>query len=656
MPETEQLRSNVYLLQKYDPTAHPTTFLDGDELSAEINRFNAERNIREAALLKMPPLVASPAEGQTWVRLLDKRKQLAERIEGHQKLFVERLQGGEGMTRYGACMYYIDRVSSGLVAEDTLSNLERLARSRRFYTPVVRDYISSQRLDLAAGVNIRLTQNGVTIGDLEKVRQNKALIPQFFFFMLEVYRIDRDQTLREVLTFNPDWAQEYPTITMFKARELMHGIDGLITLNRELIEAMRINTDPLWQEVTAKPVNLRRELVYVANEVNKALMNPDSVEAPIIRTIVDPFLDRDDYIGFAGLIIGTMTNDGDNSRRRKKELYRRSLNLLGHPQYGSFYRKVKNQLERLVDVEGNYHWLLSERDAEMLLEMSRLGEPIPEVTFENLARTIGHTFSISGNQQDFELDVDKISWGWVVKPKTAEIAFANSPKKFEVEVVFENEIGEEKFLYLEFDTTKRIFDWNFLRAPSDPLMTNMKQAAMHIGTAALADVYRQVLEERESKKAQQPSNISTEPSSAKPKEVYTPPKKEAIKKKNPPLMTPFLAALAESAEVETGIKRELILPEGEELEIMLQNIGVVDRPRAIEKILKFNQFGLGEFKALHTNRGQNKVFELKVDEDIRVIATPSNNSERGTGRFDVFGIWYWNDAFRGKNRQRIRDL
>lgn len=619
MAHPESNASRNPMEKVWENTYNPDAYLDEEELGKEVKRLNI-RLTSVRGILGDTSMVMSQALYGQWLHRYQKSVDSADMVDSYRDFFVQRSE--EPVTTAELLYMYAHYAGDKMVFDETLTDLDKFA-TRNIMPESVHGFVTVNRFARAAELNIKIGDAAVV--DFLIVKTNRTLIPALYFLLMESSRIRTDIAHQSVLLSNQDWiARDFPNLTMERLEATTHMVDGLIATPAEAIDS-GINTDALIKESKRKTLALRRGIYFVMSDVYRFFMNPDLDQAEVVRRIADSFLDRNDEIGPAAIVRGGVTD-----MARVKELYRKALIWSEDNQYGDFYKKVIRQLERIVEHTSRlYPIVLIDDDRNLFLDEQKIGKP--------LSTNIGRTPSFNMGAE-FSLDTDQIDWGSIIPPNTVVVKFKAVPsKEFIITLGFENELGEEKTLILDFNSSDSMFDWNFISPTDQPKMLSMWQAAMHIGSVVISQISKQV---------QDPESQTQ----------YTPKDKEA-KFPKPDVATPIMLTLAEATEVKSGVTSHINFPENEqELAALVVDLGTVDGQRAIAKIREFNEGGVGYFKPLNTKGVKNRVFELKVGDDIRVILTPAENGQEGIKSYNIIGIWYWKDAFKGANRRRIREI
>lgn len=644
---------------QWEQTYTPAAYLDEGELKNEGTRFYSELDRRNRSLEVMVVTSGSLKDVPRWEALMGRSRGAFYMLESFNEFFRGEL-AQDSVSLLSMLRGHAVLGSLKLFADDSLTDLARFSQVKGFPSSI-QGFIDYQRFEQAAEVNIEF--GGVSLKDFSGAEKRRSGIPELWSFILEMSTIRRDISHRSLLVHNQGWlAAEYPNLTMTRVESLTHILDAFIGLDLEIFESMaRISqadpdsAAPLKPEAYSRGLALKKGVDFVRSQAGKMILNPDLGQSDAIRAVTAPILDRDDELGFGVLALAGLETMSDI-----RSLYRKSIDLSEHPQYGSFYRKVRGRLEELLEFAAPYTGRLIDEELDLVLDTERINSFPRSTSIDQLGKTVGQIFSISSANRAFDLEPESLDWGLLIQPQAARIEFEASPKRFKIILNFTSMAEEERIVVLEFDTGKNSFEWSFMSLPEDPKMQVVKQAGLYIGASVLSHLHKQVTEEARIKKnTHNERPVPARQDKTKRPEDYTPEVREKQIKEIKPLgMASIMAAIAEHREElksDQGITRHIIVPEDEALETLLGNIGENDRSRVVKKIAEFNEFGIGHFKPLETNRGGNKVFEYKVD-DIRVILTLDDSSGNGAKRYNVFGIWYWKDAFKGKNRERIRQL
>lgn len=274
-------------------------------------------------------------------------------------------------------------------------------------------------------------------------------------------------------------------------------------------------------------------------------------------------------------------------------------------------------------------------------------------SFQDMGKIISSIFSKTSKIGLVPLEVD---WGPLIQPATVRfIHDIYNPHTFQVELSWENDLGELTELTMYFNTKKNMFDWSFIDPPTSPEMAGMQAICFVVTEKILQGLNHGVAARRE-------TAISTEIAKAEAKdrpaqkrerfddEIYQ--LRKDVKSQQRQAQTASTAQDNIPAAPETTQIRKLILvPDGKIPQGFLTSLNAPDRETILQGIRDFNERGVGEFKRKRMRGREGDIlYGLRVNcsapKGARVLVREVESKQTGSRSFEIVDIRYRKDIYK----------
>lgn len=548
-----------------------------------------------------------------------------------------------------ANLTFLVRSATSLLLSEEMKNQETIAKNCGFekeYAP----FGQTNRLVLAGEIFVKI--GGICVKDL---MENPHLSPiSLYRFFMETYVVKKYLAHDEVLEQNSDipYASSYPTIMKQKIDEAAEYGLAFSNLTPETLEkdlkkifpnqAGREKEILLKAQQTIKIVTKFRQRIY------DTILNPGSPYFPALKDLLMSYL-KDDR---ENIIIMSLRNLGLDYHYRMVGCYRRAKELSRQGQESEFYEFLAQSIrQKYIDYLKEDPLGLAILTKDDFVSISdgncdKNSETIP--TLQDLRIMTNSIFQKSEGRQFFisEDGREEVNWDILVKPKTAAFAFPKGThQKCNFLLCYENDTGETLNIFFKVDAQKGLADWSFLESPDDPEMAEIKNTFLIVAKSILGVTQKKVeAEYRERQKAKSAEKEPIAPTQigviAKPKEPYVPREKEGKPKQSRPL-TPIQEVLENGISTLIVGKVKTIISlskDTEDIEDFMTGISPENRSKIIEGLRRFNEDGVGRFKALRMTYNGKTTYELRVG-DFRVLAVEKKENGNGTNNVRQLGIF-----------------
>jgi len=231
-----------------------------------------------------------------------------------------------------------------------------------------------------------------------------------------------------------------------------------------------------------------------------------------------------------------------------------------------------------------------------------------EVDYEDLRKKTNEVFSHT-SKLEYELDGGEVISDAFVAPDVVNVRFEKGKSyKFDIELQYANEHGEEFAVDYAVDSKKGEFEWSLLDDPD--IEPKFKNAFLNYSQAVLGLVLKKAEEIHMSKKKGE-ALVASPPSKPRSRGVTVRPKRAPFEgRKEARTINPdeFAERTGPDSEQE-GIHREIIIPDESQLQQLLKKLDHVDRDIVISRLQGFNERGVGRILVLKKGGNSRKSSE-----------------------------------------------
>lgn len=570
------------------------SFIDQPELDRETIRLSSalEQAFRLRSDLRIG--FGSQKEINRWNALDERIDDLVDIEFAHNRIFTEIDEGNpNGRSMLEIALHHCVSLGVELTLRSALK--EQLALACR--AGVEGRFIDSTELvNFSARFITAVKIDGTALEDFTDPRIAKKSPVPFFQFLAIARTLVGRRLYDEILQDNEGTlASQFPNYAKWNINVLPAKISMLMgDLRAQFIaEQARKSPQPLLADAYRNAARIIEGVGVVQEKSRKALLNPNDPDSAGIREITAVFLKS----SIADERICIMQVLGLNKLSLLYGVYRRAYQLASGDD-GEFYFDLAMAIRDFIEDISSVKDILTDEDIDSFLleDDDSLSNQSIEEQIQLQARYINELTSQS-SQRFFEVNPVTIDLGNLATPQFLEVTLdRNRPRKFTVNLVYNNELDEEVEIEYTVDTTKGTFDWNFLEDPSHP--ENTKIAAMRNQLALIASTS---LVEIAAQEAQKRRSILP----AQSTEVQTPTVKRerfddpiyALRKQ---IRAEQRAAKAQETEeiditpaLQKGSVKKIIL-DNEDLEKKM-HVGIADKQVILEAIREYNERGVGKF-------------------------------------------------------------
>lgn len=575
-------------------------------------------------------------------KLLQAQKSLIQKVATHP----------DGNTLGANSINNILTMATKFLIADNLERAENLARKKGLLS-----FGSFSRLiELSNGcMYIDIKREGLSLRDILN-NPNIPLSKVFKFLMDNIIDFaNLDLIYDQIIDENKsnDNLTKYPGISAEKIQDI-----GVI---------LELTPQPLWlfqhfdlnpQERTEKEIVSTAKILinifaHLRDKIAFSLFDRSTPDFPKLKEMTSTYLNDERSRNLTVLFL--TFND-----MQTVSLFREAQSLSSqNDESADFYKLLANSIRDYKEQFSVYGRQTKDDLPTLIAEDRNLGEHIP--SFEDLKKITASIVGQTG-QKEYRVDPQKIEWHNLIPPIKISIDFPKGgPHVVSFDMYYESPEGETLDLRFVINTKKGRNGWSFLEHPNDPEMKEMKDTLMLVAKEILLDVKRQAEDKWKEKQKAKKGKMSTHQSSNgngnkhKAEIPYIPKEKEEKTELERPL-SPIQEALASdlAAPFAEKVKRNITLPQKEDLGKMMDGISPENQAMILDKIAEFNQEGKGRFKALtgYQTAEDRKVYELRTG-NYRVLLTETSN-ENGSGEkiheFEIYKIGDRREIF--KKRQK----
>lgn len=456
---------------------------------------------------------------------------------------------------------------------------------------------------------------GVTLRDIINAEDKKLRPAEAFGFFAESASILSHRRHRDILRRNDDpLFKKYPNMALSNIEVAATRAQALSQIGSDFAEREVLPyVKGLPREMWKRSIQALKETEEYRRIILNTLFDSSSTEFSELWPIVEPYLrDRDNT-----LFVPVLHQMGFGQIKHIYEIYRRAE---GHVRKGGdsdHYQLICEAIADYVQHMPIGYSVLTKDDLPLVYEEKNHSNVVKEApNFESIGKTIGIIFS-RASKREYNIDPQKVSLFGFFEPQTLQVVFdASRPQKFDVVVVYDNEVDDPLSLSFAFDTKEKFFDWPFIES-SDAMPDIYKNVRLMIDSV-LQDVLRQAEEHylaRRNKFSAQPDrgDVVVQEQSFRPEVIPARPVGSKRKNLNREQQVPLDDL--ESQSITTSLRRIIIIEDA--LKPQLLSLSSVDRKTVEEAIVEFNIKQIGGFKRLHsTNPEGEHYYSLRVNTTV----------------------------------------
>lgn len=540
------------------------------------------------------------------------------------------------------------RVGARIEINDGLENFRRLLPSTGL-KPEVAELVD-EAIEIAGFADlgsVTVPVKDISIADVMSDKKWKEIgAARILDWVMTASLARRRVNLNMIFPEDYPLAESYPQLAMSHVHDASFAMNNAFNLKVSSIE--KIGKLPGLAIAQRGMVRFARRFAEIRGMFKVQLFNPDSGSFGDFSAVVNKYLngERDEAI----MVLHKL---GLNDIAPTVSSYRRSRELVmmnNNPEFfGLFGDAVKDIVEEGRLSEAFY--IPTQDDLVGILDEEKGIEPVAEpAAYVAMATQVSSIFQRK-SVPEYDFDVAKVDWGNLVPPQKATIKFQPRPHKFSIELGWRNEVGESLYVNLSFDTRGNKFDWSFLEGSEDPSMAAMKGSSFVLAQNMLrimdADIRTQLEEKRRVELAKRaPTSTKSVKRERNEDEVYG--LRKVVKREA--RQTKLTVVQATTLEAPTEIKKEISIPEKEDLEPMLAALGSIDQGIVRVALDDFNEKGIGKFtRKKSRDEDGEPLYTLAVGcttpKGVRVLVKESSSSA-GSRTFEIIDIRYRKDIYR----------
>lgn len=566
--------------------------------------------------------------------------------------FKEMELTGGGKTVLEAAILHVTSLGLSLVVQNTLRQQLEIAEREEF-ADRFRPYTEVYKYAATSELGIKI--DGISLRDFITFKGKQDSPVPYLNFLLYGRLIAHEGLHREVLAQNQGKPYgEYPNITISTIDVLPNKIISLSYLNPEAFD--HLGGPPLIQEIGQQAKKLIQTTVEVVTSSRKLLLNPASPEFPTLRELILSYLESGDktkrVVALNILSAGRIPYLFD--------VYREAQRLIRKGNNSEFYQTLVTAVREYVEEASNITTVLTKEDIPPILNLVKVGDlnPVKPSTLEGLGKQVGAIFSKT-SRKIYEINSNSVNLNGFATPESIKISFdANRPKKFTINLAFNNELGEAVDLGYTLDTQKNTMDWVLLEDPmsaEDQEVAYFRDNLLMLTGSILQDVARQVNEEFNLRHEKPQIEVSS-PSQQVKRERFADPVYKLRKEvrieqisKGEVLDADIVSVSIEDVDIK--VRNQVLLPVEQELQEKLKYVSSMDGEIIKQALAEYNEKGTGSKFTRKKKLGPDGqprytlAVGCTVPKGVRVLLREVS-SENGIRNFEVLDIRYRKDIYR----------
>lgn len=472
----------------------------------------------------------------------------------------------------------------------------------------------------------------------------------YFSFVAQTLVTQLKQEHKVIAKDNREYLSEYPNLVLNAVEVAATKVKALIgiqpvELDREIVRGREVR-----QQAAQRAKSVRGRMEKLREVVYMTVGDPTSQEFIALKEVVEHYLGQEREVRILAIhAVATQVSELYN-------LYQRARSLGQRGTEPSFFNSLAQAVREYVEEVPSVEDFFTSDDALTIFDpgISIVEDTLPPV--EELGRIALSIRSLSSTKE-YAIDPAKLSWTNLVSPQAVRLRFnPNNPRLFDIEFLYENDVGESLKFTLSFDVTKDQILWPFLEQPSESTEMHQLYLALISAThASLLEIKRQVQDDYLRKSAV--TGVEGRGVVIKSKKVKLPrqyEKREKVERwKRQAPQTPIQVALSEPLSLQEArrTRNSINLPAEGEFVKKLEYISEVDRPIVKRGIAEYNERAVGRFqrKKLLGPDGMPRytlAIGTTVPSGVRVLLREVASSTNGVRNFGIIDIRYRKDVYR----------
>lgn len=528
---------------------------------------------------------------------------------------------------------YILTTAKDLLTLESIEKQRKLAIDNDFYHSRFREYERLTNFNINGNLFMKI--GGISI--LDFFRKADITPAEYYNCMINAW-LTKNQLAHDkiLLKNNDELTALYPNTSKQLIQESCGQILGITDLTPQLVTLLFSHFPPstnLGREIVQKAKNIVRRTDILEQKVFDVIFNPTSPFFLPLKEKLEAYLNNENPT----VKILALQKLGLKTRDRVVNAYRKAKKRASeNNEYSPFYAQLANLIKKYNIEECPQEFNIFTRDdVIMFVNDNVVNKAIP--TLKDL-KSIKMGILQKSSKLEYTINPSGIDWQGLIEPTAATVKFYRDfPNKTNIVLYYENDKGEKVKLSFDINTKNKEekIDWDFLESPNDTEMEDMRNTALLSARSALLAVQKQAEIEHQEKQRARATNTTT-PSIEKHKENTWIPreKKEKTTQLKPLFVIEETLRDKILPSAENGIKKHIDSPKDVDIRTFMKNLSLENQEKIIERIKRFNEGGLGRFKALTDRKYHGKpVCELRVG-DFRVLVVEAD-SKNGNGSNDV---------------------
>ncbi len=634
------------------PTTRERPFLDEEQLGEEVkNLLQNISNAGQAYADQSTSISSISVSGHDWKRWgsLEKTFDDVYTIQSIQREELRKVDQLGAESWFQTFLTHAINLGSEIVAKRNTQNLLELTKKYGLEdekAPYLRlmDFYCSRIVSVKIG--------GIALRDFINPRTKSPV--KHYRFLCQAFLIVHQSLYDEILQDNQEPPKNaYPNMIKAIAWVLPTNISSLLTTDPKILEeGYRKVKHPL-NEIAIAAAQLIRGVQDIREKTFRLLLNPRSESFQDLRQVLQNYFSKGDR----QTTIMALNLLGLSRIPNIQEAYRQSRKYESEGTEQDFFSQVRTLVFDYAKEAAGIVNILTIDDIPTVLDMDDISDhklTIP--SFDQLGKSVSGIFNLS-SKRNYDIDPQNINWGNFSIPQKASIEFdQNRPRKFEVKLEYNAEEGEPDINYT-LDTSKNTMDWELVEDPELPESDDVdyfRKNLLIITDPILQEVTRQAKEDYILKHQPKATEPARQTAKSKRERFEDPTYKLRRKVKIEERQKAISKPPEEEISIETlisneGIKKQIVLAEGETVDDKFIGISPVDRERIKETIIEFNKRGVGDLRRKSTRPGSEPRYDIRVScstpKGARVLMRESN-SGNGTRRFEIINITYRGRSWR----------
>ena len=620
------------------------SFIDQSELQKEASQLSSSLRLALQRQSGTAIGFGSQREASRWTALEERIQDLIA-IAAVQNRVVSEIEEGNPSSRtyLEIALYHCGTLGVELTLRSALKDQLALANKTG-----VGDYFTeyARLVDFSNGYLTAIKIDGVALADFIDPKIAKKSPVLYFQYLtlaeMSAYHLFYNQVVDDN---QGTVAAEFPNHTKWNVNVLSTKVSLLMGyIEAGIIKGQAISVRSPLDDVYRAAARIIEGVHAVRNKTRKVLLNPKDPDSIAIREIAGVFLKSpllDERIHILQIL-------GLNKISELFSTYRQAYQLASSDG-GEFYLDLVMEIRDFIEEISSSRDILNDDDIGFFLkgDTDVLQSSSPEEEITSQGRFINEITSQT-SQRLFEINPAILDLGNLAEPQLIEVNLdGNRPRKFTINLVYNNELDEEVEIVYAIDTTKQAFDWNFLEDPANPenaRITTMRNQLIRLASTLLSTIAQQ--EDEKKRFRNTPKALREEQTTSVKRERNDDPIYALRKQVRAELRS---AGAEDSGEIdimpalEKGKVKNIIDLDSNELTRRV-HVGVEDAQNVFGSIRDYNERGVGEFNRKRKRGSDGKPRYTLRAGNLRVLARETS-SERGIRRFEILDIRNRKDVY-----------